>query len=92
MLLVPDLEAAIEGLRQEQEAAFLEPLAKRAQLQEGLSQYQQLRHLQKGLRELGPTLMGELPPAERANLTASLLEQVAEAELRSSSRLSFQSL
>ena len=39
--------------------------------------------LQRGLRELGPTLMAELPPAERASMAASLLEQVPEAELQS---------
>ena len=80
--LVPDLEAAVEAVRQEHEAAFLDPVSKIAQLQESLSQYQQLRLLQRGLRELGPTLMAELPPAERASMTASLLEQVPEAELQ----------
>jgi len=81
--LVPDLEAAVESVRQEHEAAFLDPVSKITQLQESLSQYQQLRLLQRGLRELGPTLMAELPPAERASMAASLLEQVPEAELQS---------
>ena len=80
--LLPDLEAAVESVRQEHEAAFLDPVSKITQLQESLSQYQQLRLLQRGLRELGPTLMAELPPAERASMTAALLEQVPEAELQ----------
>ena len=80
--LLPDLEAAVESVRQEHEAAFLDPVSKITQLQESLSQYQQLRLMQRGLRELGPTLMAELPPAERASMTASLLEQVPEAELQ----------
>ena len=82
MQLVPELEAAVEALRQEQETAFLDPLAKVTRLQEGLSQYQQLRHLQKSLRALGPSLMAEMPPAERASMTASLLEGVPDAELQ----------